>query len=218
MSFLEGLEAGGERFSLLSEELGRRSFGADHPLILLDPIDGSLNAKQGIPVFSCMLALVEGSSLGEVTAGHVENLVSREVWSTARGEGVTRGGRPVEVLPVAGPSGRFEVLGLESSPEAIYEAEALVRASGKIRVLGSMALSIAHTAAGHMDAFCAPIRARVFDMSASLLMVRELGGVATDLEGRELWGLAADLETRASVLISSSPEAHAHGLGLLGRA
>jgi len=51
---LEQLAAKGERFSVLSEEAGLRSFGADYPLVLVDPVDGSLNAKQGIPFFAVM--------------------------------------------------------------------------------------------------------------------------------------------------------------------
>ena len=47
----------GEVFSVLSEESGLRSFGADYPLVLVDPVDGSLNAKQGVPVFGLMLAV-----------------------------------------------------------------------------------------------------------------------------------------------------------------
>ena len=42
---LEGVADDGELFSVLSEEVGRRSFGADFPLVLVDPVDGSLNAK-----------------------------------------------------------------------------------------------------------------------------------------------------------------------------
>jgi myo-inositol-1(or 4)-monophosphatase len=46
---LRALADRGERFSVLSEEVGLRSFGAPHPLVVVDPVDGSLNAKQGIP-------------------------------------------------------------------------------------------------------------------------------------------------------------------------
>jgi myo-inositol-1(or 4)-monophosphatase len=214
VAVLEETAADGVTFTLLSEELGRRSFGSELPLVVLDPVDGSLNAKQGIPLYSTMLALAEGPTLDDVAAGHVANLVSGEVWQAARSGGVTRAGKPLTSLPLARRD-RLEVVGLESSPRAIQRARGLIEVSSKLRILGSMALSIAHTAAGHMDAFCAPIEARLFDMSASLLMVRETGGVATDFDGRELWHLPLTLETRTRLVVSSDARTHARALAAL---
>src|SRR4029077_7903720 len=57
---LASLASRGEKFSVLSEEAGHRSFGADFPLVLVDPVDGSLNAKQGVPLFGLMLAVLDG--------------------------------------------------------------------------------------------------------------------------------------------------------------
>ncbi|TME52715.1 MAG: D-fructose 1,6-bisphosphatase, partial [Chloroflexi bacterium] len=92
----------------------------------------------------------------------------------------------------------------------------LVQRSGKIRILGSMALAIAHTAAGSFDAFCAPVPVRVFDMAASLLVLEEAGGVATDLKGSSLRSLGAQLESRTSVVCAPNRELHAIALRALG--
>ena len=55
------LEALGADLTLVSEELGVRTFGAGGPLhVVVDPIDGSVNAKRGIPYFSLSLAVAEG--------------------------------------------------------------------------------------------------------------------------------------------------------------
>jgi fructose-1,6-bisphosphatase/inositol monophosphatase family enzyme len=75
-----------------------------------------------------------------------------------------------------------------------------------------MALAIAHTAAGSFDAFCAPVPVRVFDMAASLLIVAESGGVATDMRGNALSSLPASLETRTSLVCAPSRELHATAL------
>jgi myo-inositol-1(or 4)-monophosphatase len=156
---LEEAAGGGERFTVLSEEVGRRSFGADYPLVLVDPVDGSLNAKQGIPLFGIMLTLLDGPTVSDTVAGCVVNLVTGEPWTAIRKQGAWRSGRPVEVQPPQDRD-RIQLLGLESSPRALGAARPLVERSSKIRILGSMALSIAHTAAGGFDAFCAPIPMR----------------------------------------------------------
>ncbi len=205
----------GERFSVLSEEAGRRSFGADYPLVLVDPVDGSLNAKQGIPFFGIMLTLLDGPTVADTVAGCIVNLVSGESWTAIRKQGAWRRGRLIEKQPPQ-DRGRIQLLALESNPRALEVARRLVERSGKVRILGSMALSIAHTAAGGFDAFCAPIPMRVFDMTASLLVLAETGGVATDLDGRPIGALNCTLETRTTLLCSPDGELHAAALKSLG--
>jgi myo-inositol-1(or 4)-monophosphatase len=212
---LEAAAGGGERFTVLSEEAGRRSFGADYPLVLVDPVDGSLNAKQGIPFFGIMLTLLDGPTVADTVAGCVVNLVTGESWTAIRKQGARRSGRPVVVQPPQ-DRGRIQLLGLESSPRALGVARRLVERSTKIRILGSMALSIAHTAAGGFDAFCAPIPMRVFDMTASLLVLAETGGVASDIKGKPLDALTCSLETRTTLLCAPNPELHAAALKSLG--
>ncbi len=211
---LAALVEKGETFSVLSEEAGHRTFGADYPLILVDPVDGSLNAKQGVPLFGLMLAVLDGPTVADVFAGLVLNLNTGEEWSAIRKHGATRGGKPLAPMERT-EAGRIELLGLESTPRALKLAQPLVERSSKIRILGSMALSIALTAAGGFDVFCAPLRVRVFDMAASLLVLSEAGGVATDLEGNSLTRLRCDLQTRSSLLCAPTPELHAEAMELL---
>jgi myo-inositol-1(or 4)-monophosphatase len=208
---LEGVADDGERFSVLSEEIGRRSFGADFPLVLVDPVDGSLNAKQGLPFFGLMLTLLDGPSVGDTVAGYVLNLVNGEEWKAIRKQGAWRDGQPIEVQPPE-DRGRIGLIALESNPRSLAAAQGLVASSSKVRILGSMALSIAHTAAGAFDAFCAPVPMRLFDMSASLLILSEAGGTATDLKGASLNNLTCNLETRTTLLCSPNAELHAAAL------
>jgi len=88
----------------------------------------------------------------------------------------------------------------------------LMERANKVRILGSMALSMAHTAAGGLDVFCAPVPMRVFDMTAGLLLVSEAGGVATDLKGDALDGLECTLKTRTTLLCAPDRERHALAL------
>lgn len=211
---LERLASGGERFSVLSEEAGRRSYGAEFPLVLVDPVDGSLNAKQGVPLFGLMLAALDGPRVSDTSAGLVLNLATGERWSALRGQGARRSESPLVPLARANRE-RFELLGLESTPRALELARPLVERSAKIRILGSMAISIALTAGGGFDAFCAPIPVRVFDMAASLLVLSEAGGVATDLEGAPIGRLRCDLDVRSTLLCAPTPELHREALATL---
>ena len=214
---LEAVAARGEKFSVLSEEAGVRRLGADYPLVLVDPIDGSLNAKQGVPLFALMLAVLDGPEVADTAAGMVMNLSTGEEWSVVHGQGAYRGGRPIAPL-ARSEDARIELLGLESLPRALQVARPLVERAFKIRILGSMAISIAITSAGGFDVFCAPLPVRVFDMAASLLLLAETGGVATDLQGRSLDHLRCDLETRTTLLCAPSRQMHEHALKLFSAA
>jgi fructose-1,6-bisphosphatase/inositol monophosphatase family enzyme len=79
-----------------------------------------------------------------------------------------------------------------------------------------MALSIAHTASGGFDVFCAPMPVRVFDMAASLLILAEAGGVATDLQGNRIGPLRASLDTRTTLLCAPNQGLHAEALSIVG--
>ena len=79
----EGLD-----FHLVSEELGERIYGRSPTLrVVVDPIDGSLNAKRNIPFFSVSIAVAEGSAMGDVFLGFVHDFGSGEEWTATRGGG-----------------------------------------------------------------------------------------------------------------------------------
>lgn len=206
--------AGGERFAVLSEEVGLRKYGARYPVVFLDPIDGSLNAKNGLPVYAVMLTLLVGPLVGDARVGHVLNLATGESWDAIRGQGARRNGAALTPSPPP-LAGSIEVLGLESTPANILDAAPLLARTEKARLFGSMAVSLAHTAAGGISVHCSTIRARVFDMTAGALMISEVGGVVSDLAGSPLAGVEAGLENRRTLLCSADPALHAYALGLL---
>jgi len=205
----------GARFSVLSEEVGHRNLGAEWPLVLVDPIDGSLNAKQGIPVFAVMLALLDGPRLGDARVGYVLNLATGDTWHAVRGVGAYRNLQDLGTLPMQRGHRDFEMVALESSPRSVIRARPLLERAAKIRVLGCMALSIVHTATGGVDVFCAPFKARAFDMAASLLILREAGGMASDCDGADVYAVTAGLEGRTSLLCASDVAYHTQALALM---
>ncbi len=205
---LSRFAAAGHPCSVLSEEAGLVDLGADSPRVLLDPVDGSLNAKQGVPLTAVMLTLLHGPTVADVRIGWTQNLVSGERWHAVRGDGAYRNGRRLAPLAPAGRPGRIGVLGIESAPRDLCRLQPLFDRTSKVRILGSMALSLAHTAAGGIEVFAAPIRARIFDMTAGLLMLSEVGGVVTDLEGASLDAAAVGLDSRTTLLGSADPGLH----------
>src|SRR5260370_41233550 len=116
-----------------------------------------------------------------------------EEWRAIRKQGAWRAGKPLTAMKRA-DSSRIELLGLESTPRALKVARPLVERANKIRILGSMALSIALTSAGGFDVFCAPVRVRVFDMAASLLLPAETGGFAATIQDEPLHRLLCHID------------------------
>ena len=96
----EALAAAGARFLLRSEELGDRSYGADHPVLLVDPVDGSLNAMQGIPYYCTSLCLVGGDTVEDAEVGVVRGLAVPRVYAAVREAGATLDGAPIRPLGV----------------------------------------------------------------------------------------------------------------------
>ena len=98
---VERLDSAGADFSLVSEELGHRAARSGGNLVVvLDPIDGSINAKRGIPFFAVSIAVAEGPAMGDVVFGYVYDFGSGEEWTATRGGGALLNGGPIgPVLP-----------------------------------------------------------------------------------------------------------------------
>jgi myo-inositol-1(or 4)-monophosphatase len=205
VSLLESLHAGGVEFTLVSEELGERSFGADGLRVVLDPIDGSMNAKRGIPFFSVSIAVADGAAMRDVFFGYVFDFGTREEWTARRGEGAFLNG---ERLDGPGPKEEVEMLSFEATTtELVAEQIAdMVGIADRTRIMGSLALSLCHLAAGRVDGVCSLKPARSVDIAAAQLLVRERG-LAIDLPDAPPFGEAPlDLAGRSRVVAAASPE------------
>jgi myo-inositol-1(or 4)-monophosphatase len=210
------LEALDEDFVLVSEELGERVFGAGGPRrVVVDPIDGSVNAKRGIPFFALSVAVADGSTMADVEFAYVHDFGSGEEWTARRGVGAWLDGR---ALGDVRPKDAIELLAFEgTTTEFIAEkAHAMLGVAGRIRVLGSLALSLCHFAAGRIDAVCSLKAARSVDIAAAQLLVREVGLPIELFEAPPLAAAPLDLGTRSRVVAAPSVElcgVLAHALG-----
>ena len=171
---LEELHRGGLEFTLVSEELGERAFGSSETHVVVDPIDGSVNAKRGLRHFCLSIALAEGPTMGDVVFGFVHDFGSGEEWTATRGGGAQLDGKPLGAVK---PKESVEILAMEGTLSASVadHAEALVGYAQRFRINGSLALSMCQLAAGRVDAVCSLREVRAVDTAAAQLLLKEVG-------------------------------------------
>lgn len=200
------LDALGLDLTLVSEELGIRTFGSGTgQTVVVDPIDGSVNAKRGIPFFSFSLAVAEGETMDDVVFGYVYDFGAREEWTAERGRGARLDGA---ALLAPGPKEPIEILSLEgTTTDAIALAAPAMRGvARRLRVMGSMAVSLCHLAAGRVDAVCCLKPARSIDIAAAQLLVRERGYAIELFEDPPFGRAPLDLGQRSRVAAAATPE------------
>src|SRR4051794_33444171 len=177
---LEALHERGARFSVVSEERGTVHYGAPFPLVVVDPIDGSMNAKRGLPHHALSIAVAEGPTMADVVFGFVQDYGPEEEWVAWRGGGAQLDGRPIDMQ--AGErrdaNGKLELVGFESADPrwVIQSAQELGRVAGRLRAIGAIAVSLCQVAAARFDGMATLKGARAVDAAAGQLIVREAGG------------------------------------------
>ena len=189
--------------TIVSEEVGVLGNG---PLrIVVDPIDGSLNAKRGIPFFSVSIAVAEGETMDDVLFGFVHDFGTGEEWTAERGKGALLDGADLGNVQ---PKEQIEILSFEATltSSVAEKAQAVVGLAYRLRIMGSLALSLCHLAAGRVDAVCSLKAARSVDIAAAQLLVRERG-LAIELPEAAPFGAAAlDLEGRSRCVAAATHE------------
>jgi len=190
--------------TVISEERGEVEMAGGGPWrVVVDPVDGSVNAGRGLP-FSCVsIAVADGPSMPDVRVGWVAELDSPREWWAVRGGGAWCDGTR---LPALAP-GPMAVLGLETArPDLLADAAPALRDVGarRVRALGSVALSLCLVAAGQMDAMLSLRPVRSVDMAAAQLLVVEAGGAVSFPEAGARPAL--DLEMRSRAVAARSEE------------
>jgi myo-inositol-1(or 4)-monophosphatase len=204
----EELEAVADAHPMLaiSEERGevRLGDGDAKSRVVIDPIDGSMNVRRTIPSHSLSIAVASGTSMADVDFGFVHDFGAREEFAATRGQGATLNGHP---LTAERPDKGLEVVGLESADPSWVGGiiEELAGEAYRLRVVGSIAISLAYVAAARFDGALSARPCRSVDAAAAQLIVREAGGVVdfahTDLESADL-----GLDARYTVAASLEPE------------
>jgi myo-inositol-1(or 4)-monophosphatase len=205
------IESLGVGLVAVSEERGELEVAGGGPVrVVVDPVDGSMNAKRGLPFACVSIAIAAGGRMADVEVGWVAELDPRisqaheprrgRDWWALKGQGAFRDGEP---LPRLRP-GPLEVLGLETArPELVAAAAAAIEASDarRIRALGSVAMTLCLVAAGQLDAMLSLRPIRSVDAAAAQLLVTEAGGAVAFPADDKL-----SLEMRSRVLAARDAE------------
>jgi myo-inositol-1(or 4)-monophosphatase len=207
---LDRLHRDGLRFTAVSEERGIVDYGDPAVRVVVDPIDGSTNAKRGLTHHALSIAVADGPTMADVAFGYVLDLGPEEEWWARRGEGAFLDG--VRLDPPGErrtEDGRLELVAIESaSPRWIAAAgEELERTSGRVRAIGAIAISLCQVAATRVDGMATLWKCRAVDAAAAQLIVRESGGLVAFTGMDDPLGAPLDLEPRSPVVAARTPEA-----------
>jgi myo-inositol-1(or 4)-monophosphatase len=203
---LEALHAGGCDFTVISEERGTVVFGdgTSNVRVVVDPIDGSLNAKRLIPTYSLSIAVAAGETMEDVGFAYVRDFGTGEEFTARREQGAELNGEPLE--PEEADS-KLEVVGFECArPE--WVAPVAAQLEGKVyrlRMVGTIAVSLCYVAAARFDGMVTTGVCRSVDAAAGQLIAREAGAFVDFLKHG---GIEAplDLDARYRMVAARAPE------------
>lgn len=172
-------------------------------MFVADPLDGTTNFLHGFPWYSVSIAaLVDGV----LAAGAVVNVANGELFTAVRGGGARRNGQPIRVSSISEPGRALLGTGFpfkhrEGIAPYMRALPPLLEQTAGIRRAGAASLDLCEVACGRFDAFW-EYRLAPWDVAAGILLIREAGGVVTDLEGR-------DSEVTAGPVVAGNPAMHA---------
>jgi myo-inositol-1(or 4)-monophosphatase len=178
-------------YGFLGEEGGARE-GADktHTWIV-DPLDGTTNFLHSIPHFAISIGLKREDTL---VAGVIYSPANDELFVAERGKGayITNQSMREQRLRVAARRHLSDAvvacglphLGRGDLALAEKEMAAVQPKVAGLRRFGSAALDLAWVAAGRLDGYWER-NLSPWDLAAGVVILREAGGIVTDLEGRE---------------------------------
>ena len=150
-----------------------------------DPLDGTTNFLHGFPWYAVSIAAL---SKGTQVAGVVLNVANGELFTAARGGGARRNGQPIQVSSIREPSRALVGTGFpfkhrEGIAPYMGILPRLMQSTAGLRRAGSAELDLCEVACGRVDAFL-ELRLAPWDVAAGILLIREAGGVVTDLDGK----------------------------------
>jgi myo-inositol-1(or 4)-monophosphatase len=211
---LKVLREDGRSMRILTEEFGEVKLGEDPEFsIVLDPLDGTYNVANGIPVYGISIAIGK-PDVSSFYFGYVRNLANGDTFHAGSGEGAYFNGKKIK--PSRNSVLNSFCVSLYGYRRHVERTVSLCKTVRRIRIFGSVALELCYVAAGRTDAFV-DVRGslRLVDVAAGMLIIKEAGGKVTD-------GKGGPLKLKGSVInpfymVASNGHAHSDILKLIGR-
>lgn len=168
----------------------------------IDPLDGTTNFLHGYPVYAASVAVADG---GGPRAAAVIDTTRAETFTAARGRGAWLNRSPIRVSEITDLSHAllgtgFPFKALDVVDDYLVQFRDLLPRTSGIRRTGSAAIDLCHVACGRLDGFW-ELRLAAWDIAAGALIVREAGGVITDLAG-------GDEVLRETGIVAGNPAIH----------
>ena len=210
IGYLESIK---EPLSIISEECGIKEVNGGGRNILIDPVDGSKNAVTGIPFYCSSIAIADRDTIGSISAGYVINLLTGDEFWAEKGKGAFFNGERI----YAQKDDFFYLVAYEAqSPKHdIPKIMRLLSEARRTRCLGATALDLAYVAYGSVSVFVSPAPSRSFDFAAGWLLVRESGGIFTDMQGNSIEDTGIGLQKSTPLLASGNKYLHEKALKFL---
>lgn len=170
---------------------------------VVDPLDGTTNFLHGYPSFGVSIAAVVDATL---QVGVVVDVGRGGVYAAAVGHGATVDGHPLAVSPGRAPADALIGTGFpfkhpEEMPRYLEQFHTVLSRTSGVRRAGAAALDLVDVARGRLDGFW-ELRLAPWDVAAGTLIVREAGGIVTNVAGH------SDVVTHGSI-IAGNPAIHA---------
>jgi myo-inositol-1(or 4)-monophosphatase len=207
---LDSLRAAGHAFTVISEERGEVDFGSSELRVVVDPIDGSLNAKRGLWPHAVSIAVADGPTMADVGFAFVHDFGAEEEWTARRGAGAALN---AHALAGSGErrtaAGSLELVAIESARPAQVAAglTTLAGVAHRLRSYGSIAFSLCQLAGARVDGMATLLATRSVDAAAGQLIVRESGGSVAFTAFADPLGMPLDIDARSPVVAARSARA-----------
>jgi myo-inositol-1(or 4)-monophosphatase len=174
-----------------------------NPVFIVDPLDGTTNFLHRFPMYAVSIAATVN---GVLEAGCVLHVTPDITYTATRGGGARQDGASIHVSDIREPiqaliGTGFPYNRMEQLPVYQRQFAAVVAGAGGVRRPGSAALDLCDVAAGRYDGFW-ELRLAPWDVAAGVLMIREAGGIVTNLTG------APEVLDHSSV-VAGNPAIHA---------
>ena len=197
---------------MLGEELSPNALSGTGIVVIADPLDGTTNFLHGYPEYAVSIGIARE---GEICAAVVLNVPRDEEFTAISGGGAFLNGARIKVSSLREPSRAligtgFPFRTVEQLPQYVAQFSLVAAGTAGMRRAGAAALDLASVACGRFDAFW-ELTLAPWDVAAGILLVREAGGIVTDLEGQSARPVAGGL-------VAGNPAMHAWLLQTVRRA